>query len=305
MSAQISTPETNGAIPGAIPGATPGPSGPPPGAKRGTSAYVIGAKDLNPSWVMLYVATFALQFFCALIRGMVAYVVLWLAFTIDGQPTSLVNTIACVIAYGPLVLSFATLILPLGGWWWEQQSGGRSPAEGERLVFEDAIRTLTHHNPDLRPPRRWFVTDDQEYNASVYADTLMLTRGLLESGYLEAVLAHELGHLNSSDARLAAALHRMTTQPRWEVHWGLRTIALVATGGLAVRLTQAPWGVYWRAREHHADLYAANLGQGQSLAMFLETNALEGDIPVPFIWLTDTSHPPTEHRIDRLSQHEQ
>jgi hypothetical protein len=63
--------------------------------------------------------------------------------------------------------------------------------------------------------------------------------------------------------------------------------------------------VYWRAREHHADLYAANLGQAQSLAMFLETNALEGDIPVPFIWLTDTTHPPTEHRIDRLLQHEQ
>src|ERR1039457_4743018 len=267
MSAQISTPETNGAIPGA----TPGPPGPSAGTKRGTLAYVV----------------------------------LWLAFTITGKSTVHVNTLATVIAYGPLVLSFATLILPLGGWWWEQQSGGRSPSERERLVFEDAITSLTYHDPGLRPPRRWFVTDEQEQNAAVYADTLMITRGMLESGYLEAVLAHELGHLNSSDARLAAALHRMTTPPRWEVHWGLRTIALIATGGLAVRLTRAPWGVYWRAREHHADLYAANLGQAQSLAMFLETNALEGDIPVPLVWLTDTTHPPTEHRIDRLLQHEQ
>jgi hypothetical protein len=301
MSAQVSTPETNGAIPGA----TPGAPAPPPGTKRGTAAYVIGAKDLNPSWVMLYVGTLALQFCCAFIRAMVAYIVLWLAFTIGRHSTAPVNTLALIIAYGPLVLSFATLILPLGGWWWEQQSGGRSPSERERLVFEDAMTTLTHHDPDLRPPRRWFVTDEQEQNAAVYADTLKITRGMLESGYLEAVLSHELGHLNSSDARLAAALHRMTTPPRWEVHWGLRTIALVATGGLAVRLTRAPWGMYWRAREHHADLYAANLGQAQSLAMFLETNALEGDIPVPFVWLTDTTHPPTEHRIDRLLQHEQ
>ncbi len=295
MSAHVSTPETNGAI-----------AGPPdlsPGMKRGTAAYVIGAKDLNPSWVLLYVGTLALQFGCAFIRAMVAYIVLWLAFTIGRHSTAPVNTLTLIIAYGPLVLSFATLILPLGGWWWEQQSGGRSPSERERLVFEDAITTLIQHDPGLRPPRRWFVTDEQELNAAVYADTLKVTRGLLESGYLEAVLAHELGRLNSSDARLAAALHRMTTPPRREVHWGFQTIALIATGGLAVKLTRAPWGVYWRAREHHADLYAANLGQAQSLAMFLENNALENDIPVPFIWLTDTTHPPTEHRIDRLLHH--
>jgi Zn-dependent protease with chaperone function len=291
MNARISTPDTDGVPPGPLE---------PPVPRHGTAAYVIGAKDLNPSWVLLYGATFAAQFFCALFRGMFAYAVLWIAFTIGGQSTVYVNTLAIVIAYGPLVLSLATLILPLGGWWWQQQSGGRSPSERERLVFEDAITTLTHHDPDLRPPRRWFVTDEPELNASVYADTLKVTRGLLESGFLEAVLAHELGHLNSSDARLAAALHRMTTPPRTELPSILGVIALFVTGALAVMLTKAPWGIYWRAREYHADLYAANLGQAQSLAMFLENNALENDIPVPFMWLTATSHPPTELRIDRL-----
>ena len=138
----------------------------------------------------------------------------------------------------------------------------------------------------------------------MYADTLLVTRGLLESGYLEAVLAHELGHLNTSDGRLTAALYRMTTPPRKEVRRGLRTIALLATGGAVVWLTRAPWGVYWRAREHQADEYAARLGQARSLARFLETNALDYDLPVPFVWLTDASHPPVEHRIDHLS-HEQ
>jgi Zn-dependent protease with chaperone function len=295
IGAKLSKPTVDGVIPRA--------GEPSPAAGRSIAAYVISTNDLNPSWMLLYGGTLVLQLFCALLRGIFAYAFLWLAFTIAGQSTVHVNALASVVAYGPLVLSFATLVLPLGGWWWRQQSGGRSPSERERFAFEDAITTLTQHDPGLRPPRRWFITDALQLNAAVYADTLMITRGLLESGYLEAVLAHELGHLNSSDGRLAAALHRMTTPPRWEIQSELRIIALLVNGGLAVWLTRAPWGVYWRAREYHADLYAANLGQAQSLAMFLETNALENDIPVPFVWLTDTTHPPTEHRVDRLLQH--
>jgi Zn-dependent protease with chaperone function len=268
----------------------------------GTGAYVIRPGEIKPGWVMLYAGTFALQLFCAAARATVTYPILWVAFKLLGQPTAHVHDLSILAGYGPLALSLATLILPLGGWWWEQQAGGRSPSERERLVFEDAIATLSHADPALRPPRRWFVLDVYDRNAAVYADTLMITRGLLESGYLEAVLAHELGHLNSSDSRLTAALHRLTTPPRKRVRRGLRTITLLATGGLAVWVTRAPWGVYWRAREHQADQYAASLGQAQGLARFLETNALDEDLPVPFIWLTDTSHPPVEHRIDRLDQ---
>ena len=57
------------------------------------------------------------------------------------------------------------------------------------------------------------MIDDDEENAAAYADTVMISRGLLDSGHLEAVLAHELGHLNTSDARVAAALSRITTPP--------------------------------------------------------------------------------------------
>ncbi len=57
------------------------------------------------------------------------------------------NLLAFVIAYGPLALSLATLILPLGGWWWQQQAGGRSPSQRERLIYEDAFATLRHTNP--------------------------------------------------------------------------------------------------------------------------------------------------------------
>ena len=83
------------------------------------SAYVISAQEIAPGWVLLYAVTFLLQFVCGLIRGIVLYPVLWVIFTILGWSTSPVNALLLVIAYGPLVLSLATLILPVGGWLWQ------------------------------------------------------------------------------------------------------------------------------------------------------------------------------------------
>lgn len=264
------------------------------------SAYVISPREIAPGWVLLYVVTFAVQFICAFVRGLVSVAVLLVLFAILGWSSRPVDALVSLIAYGPLLLSLATLILPIGGWLWQQQSGGRSPSERERLIYEDAIAVLTQADPELRPPQRWFVLDEHYLNAAAYANTLMVTRGLLESGFLEPVLAHELGHLNSSDSRLTAALHRMTTPPRRRMGFPLAGLSFVATGALGVWLTRSPWAAYWRSREFAADQYAAKLGQGQALARFLDTNALANDLPVPFVWLTEQSHPATEHRIDRL-----
>ncbi len=151
-----------------------------------TGEYFISPKELSPSWLLLYLATFALQVPCAAIRGFVAYPVIWLLFKLLGQPTTLVHLIALVIGYGPLAISLATLVLPLGSWWWEQQAGGRSPSEREQLVYQDALAQLRNADPGLREPRRWFVLDEEIENAGAYADTLMVTRGLLDSGYLRA-----------------------------------------------------------------------------------------------------------------------
>ena len=288
-----------------LPASARTPTSPPqlPGAARGLGAYVIRPRDVRPTWLLLYAGTLFMQLFCATFRAwVISYPILWIAFKLANEPTTYVHDLAFLAGYGPLALSVATLILPIGGWLWQEREGARSPSERERLVLEDALETLKHADPKLRPPRRWCLLDTHELNAAVYADTLMLTRGLLESGYLEGVLAHELGHLNSSDARVTAALHRLTTPPRRRMPKGLRLITLIATGGLPMWLTRAPWGAYWRQREHEADEYAAKLGQGASLARFLETNALDNDLPVPFIWLTDTSHPHVEHRIDRLAR---
>jgi Zn-dependent protease with chaperone function len=238
------------------------------------------------------------------------------------------------------------LVTPMGsGWWWRQHAGGREPSQRERLAYEDAIEHLQAHSPEpLHLPGSWFVVDEQQPDAGVCGDALMLSRGLLEVD-LSAVLPHELGHLGSFDGRLTAALNRLVIHqaPRppkdpaeaeevrsgegpavvegllglFDVSpktieiitgvfiftWFARKFIAFARGGMALWITGPLWGLYWRGREYAADAYAAELGQAEEVADFLETHALIYDRPMPFVWLTEHSHPPTELRIDRLRNH--
>ena len=47
--------------------------------------------------------------------------------------------------------------------------------------------------------------------------------------------------------------------------------------------------------------FAARLGQGSELLAFLETEVVLYDRPVPFAWMTEVGHPPTELRIEALT----
>jgi len=236
------------------------------------------------------------------------------------------------LALIPTGWSILALITPYGGgWWWLTNMGGRQPSERERVAYEDAIGLLQASSSlPLRLPSLWFVVDEPQPDAAVCGDALMLSRGLLESEHLAAVLAHELGHLATSDGKLTAAINRLIINPlpklrhRQEperqgnrviiagnsllltitlfgaVLWLARWMVWFARGGLGLIITGPFWGAYWREREYTADQYAATLGQAEELADFLEIHALIHDHPVPFIWLTDHTHPPSELRIDRL-----
>lgn len=234
------------------------------------------------------------------------------------------------LALIPTGWALIALITPLGGaWWWRANLGGREPSERERLAYLEAIGLLQARAlAPLRLPKLWFVLDEPQPDAAVCGDALMLSRGLLESEYLPAVLAHELGHLSSSDGKLTAAINRLLVNPlprpsarrRREQPvvflgtdrllltvtlfgaglWLGRALVRCARGGFGLRLTAPFWGSYWREREYLADQFAATLGQADELADFLEVHALMHDHPVPLIWLTDHTHPPTELRIDRL-----
>jgi len=263
--------------------------------------YFISPRELRLGWIGLYLATLALQIPCAAARAFLSYPPIWVVLKLTHLTTTPARPLSLAMGYGPLAISLLTLIAPFGGWWWQQREGGRAPSEREQLIYDDALARLRSHHPRLREPRAWFVLDSETENAAAYADTLMLTRGLLDSGYLEALLGHELGHLNSSDARLTAALCRLNVPPREHNNRLLNKILYLWSGNLGMWPLRGTWATYWRGREHHADRYAANLGQSEALSAFLDEHVHQ-DYPVPWVWLTEHDHPPTEHRLDRLAR---
>jgi Zn-dependent protease with chaperone function len=297
--------------------------------------------SFQPASLILYLLSAVIEVPVIVIRVLIIAFVS-LPFLIAGGPT-LPNNILLLLAVTPTVWSLMALITPAGsGWWWRQHTGGRDPSQREQFAYQDAVEHLQAHTPQPLPlPGSWFVVDEQQPDAAVCGDSLMLSRGLLESEYLPAVLAHELGHLATLDGRLTAALNRLVLHqaPRPKAQdpenpnqerlgvvdivtsvpstpkainvltglfifsWAARRLLSIARGGMALRLTAPAWGRYWRTREYTADQYAAGLGQANELADFLEIHALIHDHPIPFIALTEHTHPPTELRIDQLRNH--
>jgi Zn-dependent protease with chaperone function len=284
----------------------------------------------SPSTLALYLATVIAEVPVIIARTVLTFAVIVLVLLIKGEPLGGAQGLA-EIALIPTGWSVLALMTPFGGgWWWAQNMGGRDPSQRERLAYQDAVEHLQAQatGEGLRLPGFWFVVDEPLPDAAVCGNTLMLSRGLLESEYLPAVLAHELGHLHSSDGKLTAAINRLIINPLPKTHekqpaqqnlvvasgdkllltitmfgaalWVLRLIVRFAQGGLGLRIMAPGWGSYWRQREYTADQHAARLGQAEELADFLETHALIHDHPVPFIWLTEHTHPPTELRIDKL-----
>jgi len=277
----------------------------------------------------LYLATQLVELPVILSRIVITLAVAALVLLVKGDSVSGAEGIA-ELALIPTGWAILALITPFGGGlWWRTNMGGRPPSERERAAFEDAMEQLLEaSDARLRLPTRWFVIDVAEPDASVCGHTLALSRGLFESEYLPAVVAHELGHLNSSDGMLTAALNRLVIHPpprmsekererrAVQIHaddrvmlgitamgaliWLMRRTIAFAKGGFALGLLAPFWGSYWREREYVADRFAARLGEADALADFLEVHALAYDHPVPFLWLTEHTHPPAELRIERL-----
>jgi Zn-dependent protease with chaperone function len=278
----------------------------------------------------LYAATLVAEIPVILTRILLTFAVVAIVLVIKGE-NPFAAGIPAELALIPTGWAIFALVTPLGGgWWWRANMGGRDPSERERTAYNDAIELLqAHTNMPLWLPSLWFVTDEPQPDAAVCGETLLLSRGLLENEYLPAVLAHELAHLATSDGRLTAAINRLIVNPLPKTRekqerqgnnvvvlgterlllavtlfgatlWAARLVIRFARGGLGLRFLGAAWGGYWREREYTADQYAATLGQADELADFLEVHELIHDHPVPFIWLTEHTHPPTELRINQL-----
>ena len=233
---------------------------------------------------------------------------------IVGSPGPLVWESLALI---PSAWSLLALATPVGGGWlWKRRIGGREASNLEQRVYRDAVELLEGYSGVPLPlPTCWFVLDTPGFDAAVCGETLMLSRGLLYSKHLPAVLAHMIGHLATPDGRLTDALNRLllwtpNTEPppiprplprsaRF-VRWANRRVSLFCYGALGLYAKSGHWACYWRGREFEADDYAASLGQGERLAGFLEAHDLVHDHPMPLQWLGDRIRPSRELRVERL-----
>jgi len=171
-------------------------------------------KDVNR------LALYGLTVVCEIPAMMARYAATMLAATVATWATGeghSATTLAEVAAVGPIAWSALALITPRGGaWWWRQRTGGRAPSEREREVYTSAMRRLWAGTTIPLPmPASWFVLDIPQCEAAVYGDTLMLSKGALElkDSHLQALLAHQLGHLQGLDAKLTVAVNRLMLKP--------------------------------------------------------------------------------------------
>jgi Zn-dependent protease with chaperone function len=166
------------------------------------------------------------------------------------------------------------------------------------------------------------VLDRHDLNAAVVGDVIVINQSLFDREFLAAIIAHELGHLNSMDVRVSCAANRLASlarlTERWRTAttearrsgqqlgplWGLVMLFVRGcSGGLQTTMMGPAWASWWRLREYAADDYAAGLGQADELARFLDENVLLYDVPIRFVWMTTESHPPTALRVERLREH--
>jgi Zn-dependent protease with chaperone function len=234
--------------------------------------------------------------------------------------------LAWVVALVPIAWSLIGLALPGRGLMWGRRLGARRPSATEAEALANAIALLRSADPALPDPAVWLVLDDPLPGAAVRGTTVVLSRGLLDSESLAAVLAHELGHADSLDGRLTEALNRLALwddplgpvrpergveggvesyeEPPGGLLWGLLRWALrLAGGSFAQRLLSPLWSAYWRTREYAADAYAASLGQAEDLARHLTDFEQPFDAPRPGLIFKAAAHPPVALRIERLHEY--
>lgn len=271
--------------------------------------------------VALYVSTLALE---AALGASLRWLLVYISAAIVGIVVPLglsVQAWAWIGALVPLVISVLSMARPGRGRFWRLRIGARRPSRKEQSLIGDAIALLRGADPDLREPSIFYVLDEPLPLAAARGRAVALSRGLLESESLPAVLAHELGHLHSLDARLTEALDRLVV---WDdplgpsaraaeddsgargerggaLLFGTARLALrLAGGGVSRKLLSAPWGAYWRGREYVADRLAASLGPAEDLARHLHDLELPFEAPRALLPFDSAEHPPVALRIERL-----
>jgi Zn-dependent protease with chaperone function len=255
------------------------------------------------AWLLLYAMSLLAQGPCVIARILFfALLGLIVSLVTGASQHLLTETVPLVLGFAPLAFSALTLLVPdRSAWWFAQQIGARKPSERETVAYESALETLRETGGQFQEPRFFYVLDENTMNAAALGALLVINRPLLDSDYLTAVLAHELGHLNTPDAKVTLAINRLAFLHGFFVATRF-PLGLFLSGELGMRIVGPLWGHWFRTREYQADQYAARMGEGEQLAEFLEIEALFYDRPIRFAFLSERSHPPTELRIDALTR---
>ncbi|HEX4033579.1 MAG TPA: M48 family metalloprotease [Solirubrobacteraceae bacterium] len=274
-------------------------------------------------WIKLYLLALAVLIPTA-IFGLLTVFLLTLLVTLiaNGRGNfELATLLAWIIVAGYFAWATSALIHPLGaGRYFAEGIGARRATTQEADAYRDATSTLKLEQVQ-RTPKCLYVLDRHELNAAVVGDAILVNRAVFDDEFLPAVIAHELGHLNSMDARVSCAANRLASLANITAYWRTGTteawlsgrklgclwglamlIVRGCSGGLQTKMMAPAWASWWRLREYAADDYAGQLGQAQELATFLEENALLYDTPIRFLWTSTESHPPTALRVERLRE---
>jgi hypothetical protein len=279
----------------------------------------LGERD----WVKIYLIAVAVLIPTAIFQVFTIFLLTLLVTLIaNGHGDfGLANVLPWILVGAYFAWATSALIVPIGaGRYLADGIGARRPTAEEADSYRDAIGSLPLERVKMLP--KWlYVLDRHELNAAVVGDVIIINRTVFDGEYLAAVIAHELGHLNSMDVRVSCAANRLASLARLTEPmrtgateerqsgqqlgclWALvMLIVRGCSGGLQTTMMGPAWASWWRLREYAADDYAARLGQAEELARFLDENVLLYDVPIRFVWMTTQSHPPTALRIERLRE---
>jgi Zn-dependent protease with chaperone function len=225
--------------------------------------------------------------------------------------------VALALVVGMLYTIYGVMFEPLR----LRLSGARELSRRE----EEFLLPLLHECADrlgLPNVPRLLVDDSQDANALAYTRHIVVRRGLLtlfkyDTEAIAGVLAHELAHWHNADG-VARLLVRGVALPLYLAHsaatWVLRvfdnslirffTIAIAWPILVSVRFFVVPLqSASSRLAEYRADQGAVKAGHRDGIRMVLERlqRSFDGsrngwDAAIC------ASHPPTEHRLDRLER---
>jgi hypothetical protein len=196
-------------------------------------------------WVKLYLVALAVLIPTAIFGWFTLFpLTLLVTLIANGHGNlGLANVLPWIVVGGYFAWATSALIHPLGaGRYLAEGIGARRPTAEETDAYRDATSSLPLDGVK-RLPRWLYVLDRHELNAAVVGDVIIINRTVFDSEYLAAVIAHELGHLNSMDVHVSCAANRLASLARSTEPW--------RTGTSEARRSGQQLGCLWGLRHDH------------------------------------------------------